>query len=61
MQHFQNWQSKQQARKTTSTHFAKQKLEFKKNSIHAKNVKMKKYITVVSQNKDEKMHLLELP
>jgi hypothetical protein len=28
--------------KTTSTHFAKQKLEQKKNSLHAKNFKIKR-------------------
>jgi hypothetical protein len=36
-------------------------LSKKQTSLHAKNVKMKKYIIVISQNKDEKMHPLELP
>jgi hypothetical protein len=35
-------------------------LSKKQNSLHAKNVKMKKYITVISQNKDDKMDPLEL-
>jgi hypothetical protein len=49
MQHFQNWQSKQQARKTTSTHFAKQKLEFKKKLNSCK------------KRQNEKIHYSHIP
>ncbi len=50
MQHLQSLQS-QQVGKTTSTHFAKPKLEQKHDSLHAKNSKVPKYITIESETK----------
>jgi hypothetical protein len=41
-------------RKKISTHFAKQKIEYKKNSLHAKNFKVPNYIIVISKQKDKK-------
>jgi hypothetical protein len=49
LQHFQSLQS-QQVGKTSSTHFAKPKLQ-KHDSLHAKNSKVPKYITVESKTK----------
>jgi hypothetical protein len=37
--------------KTTLTHFAKQKLEQKQNSLRAKNFKVQKYITIITKTK----------
>jgi hypothetical protein len=37
--------------KTTSTHFAKPKLEQNHDSLHVKNSKMPKYITIESKTK----------
>jgi hypothetical protein len=44
-------QSEQQVGKTTSTHFAKLKLEQKDDSLHAKKSKVPKYITIESKTK----------
>jgi hypothetical protein len=40
--------------KTTSTHFAKQKLEQKQNSLHVKNFKVQKYIIIIHKTKIKK-------
>jgi hypothetical protein len=46
--------------KKTSRHFAKQKLEQKWNSLHAKNFKVPNYITIVSKQKDPKKKPFQL-
>jgi hypothetical protein len=46
--------------KTTSTQFAKKKLEQKKNSLHVKNFKMPNYIIMI-KNKDKKKDPLSFP
>jgi hypothetical protein len=43
--------------KTILTHFAKQKIEQKKNSFHEKNSKRPKYITIESKHKSTKKTL----
>jgi hypothetical protein len=40
--------------KTTSTHFAKQKFEQKKNSLHAKNFKVPNCITIIFKKRQKK-------
>ncbi len=51
LQHFQNLES--QVQKTTSTHFAKPKLEQKHNSLYVKSSKMPKCITIISQKQKD--------
>jgi hypothetical protein len=46
---------------TTSTNFAKPKLEQKHNSLHEKNSKVQKYITIVSTTRIRKKKPFELP
>jgi hypothetical protein len=47
--------------KTTSTHFAKPKLEQKHNSLYAKTSKVPKYVTIVSQKQRSKKKPLSFP